>query len=157
MKLIPTILVGTAMAMGTGTAMAAEWATMPNSNGQVVYSTETDAPSVVLGCSEDGTISTTFSTDGNVMDKVEMKSNRRSIVKAEMTVGDGEAASAQWAYYPRRKIAMPGDNKFARRMFNAVVTGSQVTLDLGHRGTYAFNPPEMNDEFKTFAKACTSR
>lgn len=156
MKLISTILLGTVVAGGTGIASAAEWNPLPNTNGQVIYSTDVDSPAVVLGCSANGQISATFSTDGNVEEKIENKSTRRSIVDGTMTVGDDAPDTAKWTYYTRRKIAIPTDNKFSRRLYNAAVKGAPVTLDFGHRGSYTFTPPAINDAFVAFANGCSA-
>ena len=158
MKLIPAILLGTTFAASAHAAdtspSESQWSLLSETNGKAIYSTETDRPALVLGCNDAGKISATISLDGDVVDKLSSRSYRTRRVDGTMTVGDGEAATSKWAYLPTRQMASPIDNKFARRLYNAAVTGSTVTLDLGRRGTYEFAPPEMNSDFKTFASGC---
>jgi hypothetical protein len=158
MKIIPTLLLGAAL---TATAHAADsepsnsaWSLLENSNGKAIYSTEDGKPALVLGCNDAGKISATFSLDGNVVDKLQSRSLRSRRVSGTLTVEGKEPATLYWAYLPTRNMASPMENKFARRLYNAAVTGSNVTLDLGRRGTYEFTPPKLNSDFETFASGC---
>lgn len=160
MKLLPTLLVATAF---TGAAYAAnkveqsgEWALLQDSNGQAIYSTEVGAPALVLGCNADGKISATFSFKGDVVNNLESGKDRPRNVNATLHVEGKEAAKSKWIYLSKRNMAAPLDTRFARRIYNAAVTGSTITVDLGRRGTYEYAPPEMNGEFKTFASTCSA-
>ena len=158
MKVIPTLLLGAAL---TATAHAADsapstsqWSLLEEANGKAIYSTEDGQPALVFGCNDAGKISATFSLDGNIKAKLASRSSRTRRVDGALTVGDGETVTSKWAYLPARNMASPIDNKYARRLYNAAVTGSTVTIDLGRRGTYEFVPPKTNSDFKTFADGC---
>lgn len=161
MKLLPALLLGATFVASAHAADSAPstsaWTLLSESNGNAIYSTESGEPALVLGCNDAGKISATFSVDGDVAEKLQSRSARTRRVDATLTVGDGESETAKWAYLPTRKMASPIENKFARRIFNAVVTGSPVTLDLGRRGSFEFVPPSVNDDFKTFAANCLAR
>jgi len=161
MKLIPALLLGATFAASAHAADSAPstsaWTLLVESNGNAVYSSETGEPALVLGCNDAGKISATFSIDGDVVDKLQSRSARSRRVDATLTVGDGESATAKWAYLPTRKMVSPIENRYARRVFNAAVTGSTVSLDLGRRGSFEFAPPVLNDDFKTFADNCLAR
>lgn len=158
MKLVPILLTA---ATFTATAHAAdslevsgEWSILEASNGKAIYSTETGAPALILGCNDAGKISATFSLDGDVADKLASRSVRSRRVDATLTVDGKEPATSKWAYLPTRNMASPVENKYARRLYNAAVTGKTVTLDLGRRGTYEYAPPKINSDFETFASGC---
>lgn len=161
MRILPILLASAAL---TATANAASseqddsaWALLQASNGKAIYSTDSDIPSLIIGCSDAGKVSATISLDGNVESKLGLRSDRTRRVNGILTVGDGEPESSKWAYLPSRNMVSPIDNKFARRLYNAAVTGDIVSLDLGRRGVYEFTPPEINDHFKVFAAGCLAK
>lgn len=160
MKLIPALLLIPAL---TGTAFAAdeapgatEWTLLEGSNGKAVYSTQSGAPALVLGCNEAGKISATFSLDGDVMDKLEVRSKRTSVINGSLTIEDGDTDKAKWVFLKTRKMASPIEGRYARRIYNAAVTGKSVVIDLGKKGTYDYAPPKLNGQFKTFADGCAA-
>lgn len=160
MKLIPTLLLAAA---ATGTAFAAdeapattEWSLLEGSNGKAVYSTESGAPALVLGCNDAGKISATFSLDGDVMDKLEAKSKRNQLINGSLAVEDDEADKAKWVYLKSRNMASPIEGRYARRIYNAAVTGKSVKIDLGRQGSYEYAPPKLNGQFKAFADSCAA-
>lgn len=158
MKLIPALLLGVTFA---ATAHAADsspndsqWTILEASNGNAIFSTETDGPALVLGCNESGKISATFSLDGDIETKLDYRSLRTRRVSGTLSVEGYEPEDTEWAYLPGRNMASPMEGKLARRLYNAAVTGAHVTLDLGRRGTYEYAPPALNSEFETFAAGC---
>lgn len=160
MKLMPTLLLAAAF---TGTAFAAdealqttEWSLLDGSNGQAIYSTESGAPALVLGCNDAGKISATFSLDGNVVDKLEAKSKRTQVINGSLAVAEGDADKAKWVFLKTRNMASPIEGRYARRIYNAAVTGKSVTIDLGRQGSYEYAPPKLNGQFKTFADSCAA-
>jgi len=161
MKLIPALLLGVTFAASAQAADSAptnsDWTLLEETNGNAIYSTEMDRPALVLGCNDAGKISATLSLDGDVASKLKSRSARSRRVDGTLSIGDGEGETAKWAYLPTRNMASPIENKFARRIYNASVTGSTVTLDLGRRGSYEFAPPKINADFETFASNCLAR
>ncbi|MEM7639808.1 MAG: hypothetical protein AAGF33_19020 [Pseudomonadota bacterium] len=158
MKLAPTLLIAATFAASAHAAdsleVTAEWSLLEESNGQAIYSTEIDAPALVLGCNDAGKISATFSLDGDIATKLDSRSVRTRSVQATLTVEGKEPATSKWVYLPTRNMASPVENKYARRLYNAVVTGKSITLDLGRRGSFEYTPPSVNVDFKTFADGC---
>lgn len=158
MKLIPTLFAVTAFAATAHAADSLEasgaWTLLEESNGKAIYSSEDGTPALVIGCNDAGKISATFSLDGNITQKLQSRSTRTRRVEGTLTIEGKGSETAQWAYLPTRNMASPVENKFARRLYNAVVTGSKVTLDLGRRGTYEYAPPAINTDFQTFAAGC---
>lgn len=158
MKLAPTLLVAATFAASAHAAdsleITGEWSLLEESNGKAIYSTEIGAPALVLGCNDAGKISATFSLDGDVESKLSSRSVRTRSVQATLTVEGKEPVTSKWVYLPTRNMASPVENKFARRLYNAVVTGKAVTLDLGRRGSFEYAPPSLNADFQTFADGC---
>ena len=161
MKLLPVIFAATAFAAtanaASGLEASGEWTLLEETNGKAIYSSEAGAPALVIGCNDAGKISATFSLDGNVTDKLQSRSTRTRQVEGTLTIEGKGSETAQWAYLPTRNMAAPVENKFARRLYNAVVTGSKVTLDLGRRGTFEYAPPSVNADFQTFASGCIAK
>ncbi|MEL6693429.1 MAG: hypothetical protein AAFQ12_10410 [Pseudomonadota bacterium] len=160
MKLIPTLFLA---ATFSGTAFAAdeapantEWNLLDGSNGKAVYSTESGAPALVLGCNEAGRISATFSLDGDVMEKLEVQSKRTRVINGTLAVTEGDSDKAKWAYLKAPNLASPIEGRYARRIYNAAVTGKSVQIDLGRQGSYEYAPPKLNGQFKAFADGCTA-
>ncbi|MEM7329388.1 MAG: hypothetical protein AAF437_11650 [Pseudomonadota bacterium] len=158
MKLVPALLAAAAFATSAHAAdsleVSGEWSLLEESNGKAIFSTEAGAPALVLGCNDAGKISATFSLDGNVEDKLSSRSVRTRSVQATLTVEGKEPATSKWVFLPTRNMTSPVENKYARRLYNAVVTGKKITVDLGRRGSFEYAPPTINSDFKTFADGC---
>lgn len=158
MKLLPTLLIGAAFAATAHAADSAQessdWTVLKETNGKVIYSTESGTPALVIGCNDAGKISATLALDGDVEAKLSSRSVRTRRVNGTLTVDGKEPATSKWAFLPTRNMASPVENKFARRLYNAAVTGKSVTLDLGRRGSYEYSPPKLNADFQAFAASC---
>lgn len=161
MKLLSTLLVGATFVASANAADSAEgsseWTMLEESNGKAIYSTESDAPALVIGCNDAGKISATFALDGNVETKLSSRSARTRRLNATLTVEGKEPATAKWVFLPTRNMTSPVENKYARRLYNAVITGKPVTLDLGRRGTFEYAPPKLNEDFQSFAAGCIAK
>ncbi len=160
MKLLPTLILGAtfvASAHASDTVDTHEWTLIPNSDAKAVYTTQVDEPALVLSCSDQGKVSAVIGIEGNLMENLQEKRSNSVFLRATLTVGDQEPVTDRWRFYTKTKFATPTDGKLKRRLYNAAITGSEVTLDLGRRGTFSFTPPEMNEDFLAFANGCAAQ
>lgn len=66
---------------------------------------------------------------------------------------DGKKQSERFRYHPASSKIVPFDRKVARRLYNAAVTGSDVSIKVQGK-TYDLEIPAKNDVFVSFAKIC---
>ena len=90
------------------------------------------------------------------MSKLETRSKRTSVINGSLAVEEGDPDQAKWVFLKKRNMAPPIEGRFARRIYNAAVTGKSVTVDLGRQGSYEYAPPKLNGEFKAFADGCSA-
>ena len=161
MKLVPILLIGAAFAASAHAAdneqNSSEWTMLGESNGKAIYSTESNAPALVIGCNDAGKISATFALDGDVEAKLASRSSRTRRLNGTLTVEGNDSATSKWAFLPTRNMASPVENKYARRLYNAAISGKSVTLDLGRRGSFEYSPPALNADFQAFAAGCIAK
>ena len=112
MKIIPTLLLGAALAATAHAADSApstsQWSLLEEANGKAIYSTEDGQPALVFGCNDAGKISATFSLDGNIKDKLASRSSRTRRVDGALTVGDGDLSASLAilrAYHNNNKVS----------------------------------------------------
>lgn len=66
---------------------------------------------------------------------------------------DGKKQSERFRYHPASSKIVPFDRKVARRLYNAAVSGSDVSIKVQGK-TYDLEIPAKNDVFVSFAKIC---
>lgn len=66
---------------------------------------------------------------------------------------DGKTQSERFRYHPASSKIVPFDRKVARRLYNAAVTNSDVSIKVQGK-TYDLEIPAKNNVFKSFAKTC---
>jgi len=66
---------------------------------------------------------------------------------------DGKTKSERFRYHPASSKIVPFDKTVARRLYNAAVTGAEVSIKV--KGvTYNLEIPQKDDAFTSFVKSC---
>lgn len=66
---------------------------------------------------------------------------------------DGKRQSERFRYHPASSKIVPFDRKVAKRLYNAAVTGADVSIKVQGK-THVLEIPAKNDVFVSFAKIC---
>jgi hypothetical protein len=66
---------------------------------------------------------------------------------------DGKKQSERFRYHPASSKIVPFDRKVAKRLYNAAVTGADVSIKVQGK-THNLEIPAKNDVFVSFAKIC---
>ena len=66
---------------------------------------------------------------------------------------DGKKQSERFRYHPASSKIVPFDRKVAKRLYNAAVTGADVSIKVQGK-THDLEIPAKNDVFVSFAKIC---
>lgn len=74
-------------------------------------------------------------------------------ISGRLTVGE-KAKAERWIWNPETMRIVPHNREVARRLFNAGVRGDRVQLKALGENKIDIQLPEMNNHFRTFAKAC---
>lgn len=86
------------------------------------------------------------------VDKARRRMNLRHI-SGKLQVGDN-AKQERWIWNPDTMRVVPHNRQVPLRLFNAGVRGDLVRLKVLGKWQIEMQLPEMNDQFKAFAKAC---
>ncbi|MDG1825845.1 MAG: hypothetical protein P8H62_06205 [Henriciella sp.] len=117
-----------------------------------------DETALVLSCQiileegvEKSQLNAAFDLEKSV-DKARRRMNLRHIT-GKLQVGE-KAKSERWIWNPDTMRVVPHNREVPRRLFNAGVRGDNVRLKVLGKWQIEMQLPEMNDQFKAFAKAC---
>ena len=155
--------VGAVLTLAAGTlgfaAHAADaestWAAGENNGKTFLYAADASGPSLTLNCSDTMGIQAGVYLNGNGMDDLTLSSNSRLGTRnIELDSDTTDPKDGDWAYIRSAKTLISTKSWQGKRIFNAAVTGSPVTLDIARVGSYTITPPAVNDEFKTFVSDC---
>lgn len=131
------------------------WA-LGEKDGNSYLHTVTDAgPSVMLSCSDSVGIRATVSLNGDSMQELETASKgkaraRRVALETETT----DPRSGAWGYIRTQGKLISTKSWQGKRIYNAAITGSPVSMDVFKVGEMSFGLPGVDDQFKSFATSC---
>ncbi|NRA29794.1 MAG: hypothetical protein HRU11_05970 [Parvularculaceae bacterium] len=149
-KLMIAAAMGTAL-MGTANA---GWERLADAAVPAVQPASKEAPSVMFFCSN-GSFSAVMSTQDGDFDVVLSDTSRRvRNVSGSLIINGDEAYSGFFGYKPAVKSVSPKESKPSKKLFNAVVRGDSVVLDLGSKGKFELALPGADQVFSEFAKEC---
>lgn len=145
----------------TFTASAADaestWKLGDNNGNAFLYMADASGPSLTLNCSERMGVQAVLYLDGNSIDELTIDGSRRiTSRKVTMESESTEARDGDWAYLRKAKTLISTRGWQGKRIFNAAVTGSPVSIDIRRVGTVNVTPPEVNDEFREFVESCSA-
>lgn len=151
-------LAATTISFTASAADAESTWTLGDNNGKAFLHTVTDAgPSVALTCSEKVGIQATVYLNGNSVDETQIKSTsglraRKGSLETETT----EERDGTWLYIRPAKTLISTKGWQGKRIYNAAVTGSPVTMSVSRLGEMTFSLPGVDDHFKSFAGSCAA-
>ena len=131
------------------------WTYVDNSSVHILHTGSTGSPGMALVCNDSGTMIASIALEsGNMFEKLSDTSTRTREKAGTLTVGD-KAERIRWTYRPNSELVSPRDRKYSRRLYNAVVTGAPVSVDVSLRNPVSLKLPAVDDNFAQFAKACS--
>ncbi len=155
--------VGAVLTLAAGTvgfaAHAADaestWSTGEKNGKTFLYTADATGPSMTLNCSDKMGIQAVVYLNGNGIDELDINTKARiRSRKVELDSETTDPKDGDWAYFRTAKTLISTKSWQGKRIFNAAVTGSPVTMDIARVGSYTITPPAVNDEFKTFVSEC---
>lgn len=149
----------TILAAGTLPASAAtgDWAHRSTAAGTDTLFTQTGETAIKLACSPSLGVQATIYLKG-----VEVSDDRlKYLPKRRIKIRDGVVntestteKSGAWAYIKATDMLVSSEPWQGRRIYNAVVKGESVDIDVDKVGEVSLTMPAINDDFKTFARSC---
>lgn len=124
---------------------------------RIIRSSTTTGPVIIFNCQVNSrgtqTLGFGFQLDpeNNYMDDPD-RSPRILTASGILTI-DGKRKAERFRYHPDSSKIVPFDRSVGRRMFNAVVKGSEIQLKFQNT-TYALTVPPTDSIFTSFAKVC---
>ncbi|MCR9080342.1 MAG: hypothetical protein NXH78_14695 [Hyphomonadaceae bacterium] len=147
---------GASAALGAHAADAAGGWTLSESNGSSLIYAATDAgPSVALSCSDQVGIRAVVLLNGESLEEAlnapgARAKSRRVSLETETT----DPRAGDWHYIRRQGKLVSTKSWQGKRIYNAAVTGSPVSMDIFKVGERSFELPGVDDQFTTFASSC---
>jgi len=131
------------------------WSLGDNDGTAFLYAASPSGPSVTLTCSEKLGVRAIVYLNGNGMDDLALNAKARLVTRnVEIGSDSTEPRDGDWAYFRRAKTLVSTKSWQGKRVFNAAVTGSPVSMDVSRLGSYDITLPAVNDEFKSFVSSC---
>lgn len=123
--------------------------------GVYAFAINADGPQVMLSCSAQAGLQTTVFMNETTMDEA-FKTERKRPQARQVTMSVEGMADRRdpWGYIRSDKVLFSGRSWQAKRMYNAVVLGKPVVLDVAKVGEVTVNPPASSDAFKAFIREC---
>ena len=150
-----TLAAGTAGFAAHAADAESAWSAGEKNGKTFLYTADASGPSVTLNCSDKMGIQAVVYLNGNGMDDLEVNTKTRLRSRnIELASETTEPKDGDWVYLRSAKTLISTKSWQGKRIFNAAVTGSPVTMDIARLGSYTITPPAVNDEFKAFVAEC---
>ena len=134
---------------------ASAWELNDGGDNAFIYAKAESGASLTLSCSDTMGIQATVYLDGNEVDNLAVGTSRRLATrKVTLDTETTEPRDDRWAYVRSARTLISMEPWQGRRIYNAIVTGSPVTMDVRRVGEYTLKLPPVDDDFKTFSSSC---
>ena len=149
----------------TFTASAADaestWTLSDNGGAAFLYMSDPTGPSLTLKCSEQIGLQAVLYLNGNsiddlVIDGDRVNSRRLSARNVTLDTDTTDARKGEWVYFRQVKTLISTRGWQGKRIFNAAVSGSTVSIDIRRVGTFNVTPPAVNDDFRELVAGCSA-
>ena len=125
-------------------------------DGKTFLHTVTAAgPSIALTCSDAVGVQATIYLNGNSIDETKITSTsglrtRKGSLDTETT----EERDGMWLYLRPAKTLISTKGWQGKRIYNAAITGSPITMTVARLGEMTFELPGVDEAFTDFARSC---
>ena len=125
-------------------------------DGKSFLHTVTEAgPSLTLSCSDKVGIRATVFLKGNSIDELETASDARPRARrVSVDTSTTDPRSGAWAYVRTAGKLISTKSWQGKRLYNAAITGSPVTMDVFKVGEMTLALPGVDENFTSFASSC---
>lgn len=153
---IALTFLGASAALGAHAADAAGGWTLGEKDGASYLHTVTDAgPSVMLSCSDTVGIRATVFLNGDDMEAAETAEGGKARTRrVALDTASTDSRSGAWGYVRTQGKLISSQSWQGKRIYNAAITGSPVSMDIFKVGERSFELPGVDDHFKSFASSC---
>lgn len=157
MKLKKTFITGFGISIAATclATQASAWEMSQGDSKSFVYAKDEGGASIALTCSDSMGIQATVYLDGNDMDNLNVRApGRLALRRVTLDTESTEPKSDRWAYIRSERTLVSTEAWQGRRIYNAIVTGSPVSMSVRRVGDYTLNLPPVDENFKTFSGTC---
>lgn len=131
------------------------WATGDNGGKTFLHTVTEAGPSVALTCSDSVGVQATVYLNGNEIDETQIKSTAGlKTRKGSLVTETTEERDGTWLYIRPAKTLITTKGWQGKRIYNAAITGSPVTMSVYKIGEVSFQLPGVDEAFTQFAKSC---
>lgn len=133
------------------------WSLGDNNGTAFLFTASPSGPSLTLSCSDKIGVRAVVYLNGNGMDDLEINTKMSlKTRKVELDSDTTEPRDGSWVYLRRAKTLISTKGWQGKRIFNAAVSGSPVSIDVSRAGSYEITLPAVNDDFKSFVSNCSA-
>jgi len=156
--MLRTLIATALLPLTIGAAHAGAWAPTPGQDAdapRAVYS-ETDTGTALLTCNGDGQFTAIISqVTENFPETMKKAAPYRRSVDVSVSTPDRQT-DGKWVSIPAIDTIISASHSNAAKIFNAVVRGEALDVDVEGKDFVALQLPAVDDAFKAFAKTCRS-
>ena len=122
---------------------------------EIIFTNASDSNSLLFQCA-DNTLRAFITTKPQSWQDVLKKSSKRERNKSVLLSLDGAKATniGKFTYKPTLKVLISHNTSQTVRLYNAVVNGQKITIDVGSKGNFDIIPPKPNFAFVDFGSQC---
>jgi len=122
---------------------------------EIIFTSGSETNGLLFVCA-DRKLRAAITTRPQSWQKVLKKSSRRGKNKAVLLSLDGAKATniGYFTYKPALQMLSGHNGKQAVRLYNAVVSGKKINIDIGSKGNFDITPPQPNGAFADFGSRC---
>ena len=156
--MIKTVIAASLLPLTISSAYAGAWQPSPGQDAdapRAVY-TETEAGTALLTCNGDGQFTAILSqVTEDFPATMKKPAPYRRAVDVEITTPERET-EAKWVSIPAIDTIISASHSSAVKIFNSVVKGEALDVDVEGKDFVTLDLPAVDDSFKAFAKTCRS-
>lgn len=131
------------------------WSLGEKNGAEFLYTASPEGPSLTLNCSEKLGVQAVVFLNGNGIDDLNVGSKSRlKTRRIEIDTDTTEPRHDDWIYLRTAKTLVSTKGWQGKRIFNAAVSGSPVSMNIARLGPHQITLPAVNDEFKAFVASC---
>lgn len=153
---IALTFLGASAALGAHAADTADGWNLGEKNGVSFLHSVTEAgPSVLLSCSDKVGIRAMVFLNGDDLEEATNGTNGRIFARrVSLDTDSTESRDGDWGYIRSQRQLISTKGWQGKRIYNAAITGSPVTMDIFKIGNQTFSLPAVDENFKTFNSSC---
>lgn len=134
---------------------ASSWELNSDEERSILFAKDANGASIALTCSDSLGVQATVYLDGNEIDQLTVKTpGRLATRRVTLDTDSTEPRSGRWIYIRSGRTLISAEAWQGKRIYNAVVTNSPISMSVRRVGDFSLELPAIDDNFRSFSSMC---